>query len=78
MHACGTCDARATHVASCPSPLVAAFSRRQDVARFCDSVTNLYSNLSKPILDIALYTYKLTTTIGMQGPGNMLGYAWLC
>jgi len=46
----------------------------QDVARFCQSVTDLYSNLSKPLLDIVLYTYKLSSSIGMQGPGNMLLY----
>jgi hypothetical protein len=34
----------------------------------------LYSNLSKPLLDMAVYTYKLSHTIGLQGPGTMLGY----
>ena len=38
----------------------------QDVEKFCDSVVDLYSNLSKPVLDIAIYVKKLTDTIGGQ------------
>ncbi|ESO88146.1 hypothetical protein LOTGIDRAFT_206931 [Lottia gigantea] len=46
----------------------------QDVEKFCDSVAELYSNLSKPILDVILYTVKLTGAIGAQGPFYMLLY----
>jgi len=46
----------------------------QDVEKFCNTVSDLYTNLSKPILDVALYVYKLTGTIGFQGPALMLGY----
>ncbi|KAJ8010450.1 hypothetical protein DPEC_G00075200 [Dallia pectoralis] len=46
----------------------------QDVEKFCNSVVDLYSNLSKPILDIGLYIYKLTTAIGAQGPASMMAY----
>ncbi|XP_062581521.1 ATP-binding cassette sub-family D member 3-like isoform X2 [Saccostrea cucullata] len=46
----------------------------QDVDKFCDSVAELYSNLSKPLLDVVLYTAKLTGSIGAQGPAVMLGY----
>ncbi|XP_041357147.1 ATP-binding cassette sub-family D member 3-like [Gigantopelta aegis] len=46
----------------------------QDVEKFCDSVAELYSNLSKPVLDVLLYTIKLTGAIGIQGPVCMLGY----
>ncbi len=42
----------------------------QDVERFTASVVELYSNVSKPILDMCVYTYKLSHTIGLQGPGN--------
>ncbi|KAI1883123.1 hypothetical protein AGOR_G00241990 [Albula goreensis] len=46
----------------------------QDVERFCNSVVDLYSNLSKPLLDIGLYIFKLTTSIGAQGPASMMAY----
>ncbi|KAG9329168.1 hypothetical protein JZ751_007380 [Albula glossodonta] len=46
----------------------------QDVEKFCNSVVDLYSNLSKPLLDIGLYIFKLTTSIGAQGPASMMAY----
>nr|KAF6442990.1 ATP binding cassette subfamily D member 3 [Molossus molossus] len=46
----------------------------QDVEKFCNSVVDLYSNLSKPFLDIVLYIYKLTSAIGAQGPASMMAY----
>ncbi|KAF6729871.1 ATP-binding cassette sub-family D member 3 [Oryzias melastigma] len=46
----------------------------QDVEKFCNSVVDLYSNLSKPLLDIALYIFKLTNAIGAQGPAVMMAY----
>jgi ATP-binding cassette subfamily D (ALD) protein 3 len=46
----------------------------QDVLKFCESVTELYSNISKPILDIGLYFYRLSSSIGAQGPLTMLLY----
>uniref|UniRef100_A0A8C9RKJ6 ATP-binding cassette sub-family D member 3 n=1 Tax=Scleropages formosus TaxID=113540 RepID=A0A8C9RKJ6_SCLFO len=46
----------------------------QDVEKFCNSVVDLYSNLSKPLLDIALYIFKLTSAIGAQGPACMMAY----
>ncbi|KAM9775230.1 ATP-binding cassette sub-family D member 3a isoform X2 [Syngnathus typhle] len=46
----------------------------QDVEKFCNSVVELYSNLSKPLLDIGLYIFKLTSAIGAQGPAVMMSY----
>ncbi|XP_051867495.1 ATP-binding cassette sub-family D member 3a [Pristis pectinata] len=46
----------------------------QDVEKFCNSVVDLYSNLSKPLLDIILYIFKLTSAIGAQGPASMMAY----
>ncbi|XP_051970500.1 ATP-binding cassette sub-family D member 3 isoform X3 [Xyrauchen texanus] len=46
----------------------------QDVEKFCNSVVDLYSNLSKPLLDIGLYIFKLTAAIGAQGPTTMMAY----
>ena len=37
-----------------------------DVDRFCDSCTDLYSNIAKPILDISIYVYRLTSSLGGQ------------
>lgn len=45
-----------------------------DVERFASSVVHLYGNISKPILDICIYTVKLSASIGMQGPSYMLLY----
>ncbi|CAL1538009.1 unnamed protein product [Lymnaea stagnalis] len=46
----------------------------QDTEKFCDCVAELYSNLSKPILDVILYSVKLAGAIGVMGPTYMLMY----
>lgn len=46
----------------------------QDVEKFCNSVADLYSNLSKPVLDIVIYIRQLALAIGAQGPATMIGY----
>lgn len=38
----------------------------QDVDKFCESVTDLYSNILKPLLDIFIYVYRLTSVLGGQ------------
>ncbi|KAG0154991.1 hypothetical protein PDIDSM_564 [Penicillium digitatum] len=38
-----------------------------DVSRFSDSLAELYSNLAKPILDMAFYNYSLSKTVGGEG-----------
>lgn len=48
-----------------------------DVERFCTSITELYSNISKPMLDIVIYVQRLAVTIGGQGPGIMMLYLFL-
>ncbi|XP_075235761.1 ATP binding cassette subfamily D member Pmp70 [Lycorma delicatula] len=45
-----------------------------DVDKFCDSFADLYSNICKPLLDIFIYVYQLTTTIGGATPGLMMIY----
>lgn len=37
-----------------------------DIDKFCESVTDLYSNISKPVLDITIYVYQLTMHLGGQ------------
>lgn len=46
----------------------------QDLEKFCQSITDLYSNVSKPLLDILIYARKLGQSIGYQGPLYMLAY----
>nr|QER78497.1 ATP-binding cassette transporter [Diaphorina citri] len=45
-----------------------------DLDKFCDMFTDLYSNICKPVLDIVIYVYRLTSTLGYQTPTVMLGY----
>ena len=45
-----------------------------DVDKFCESCTDLYSNVAKPLLDIVIYVYRLTTNLGGQTPLIMLSY----
>eukprot|EP01121_Diplochlamys_sp_Union-15-3_P006172 TRINITY_DN1667_c0_g2_i1.p1 TRINITY_DN1667_c0_g2~~TRINITY_DN1667_c0_g2_i1.p1 ORF type:complete len:656 (-),score=65.85 TRINITY_DN1667_c0_g2_i1:33-2000(-) len=46
----------------------------QDVDKFCACLSNLYSNVSKPILDIIIYARKLSGSLGVIVPSSMLGY----
>ncbi|XP_059470318.1 ATP-binding cassette sub-family D member 3 isoform X2 [Neocloeon triangulifer] len=45
-----------------------------DVEKFCDTVVDLYSNISKPLLDIGIYVYRLTMNIGFKTPSVMMVY----
>lgn len=38
-----------------------------DVSRFANSLAELYSNLAKPILDIIIYNYSLSRSVGGEG-----------
>ncbi|RMZ78852.1 hypothetical protein DV738_g3701, partial [Chaetothyriales sp. CBS 135597] len=38
-----------------------------DVARFSNSLAELYSNLAKPILDMVIYNYSLSKSVGGEG-----------
>ena len=38
-----------------------------DVARFANSLAELYSNLAKPVLDMAIYNYSLSRSVGGEG-----------
>ncbi|XP_039749125.1 ATP-binding cassette sub-family D member 3 [Pararge aegeria] len=45
-----------------------------DIDKFCDTVIDLYSNISKPLLDISIYLYRLTVNLGPSTPGIMMAY----
>lgn len=38
-----------------------------DVSRFSNSLAELYSNLAKPILDMVIYNYSLSKSVGGEG-----------
>lgn len=45
-----------------------------DVEKFCNMFADLYSNISKPLLDIFIYVYQLTSNLGGTTPGIMMSY----
>ncbi|ODN05225.1 ATP-binding cassette sub-family D member 3 [Orchesella cincta] len=45
-----------------------------DVEKFTSTLANLYSQMSKPLLDIIIYVYGISSTIGASVPGTMLLY----
>lgn len=45
-----------------------------DIDKFCESVTDVYSNVSKPALDIVLYVYRLTVSLGGKTPSILMLY----
>ncbi|CAH3986668.1 unnamed protein product [Pieris brassicae] len=45
-----------------------------DIEKFCDTVIDLYSYISKPLLDISIYLYRLTVNLGPSTPGLMMAY----
>lgn len=38
-----------------------------DIARFSNSLAELYSNLAKPVLDMVIYNYSLSKSVGGEG-----------
>lgn len=49
-----------------------------EIDNFSSSVANLYSNITKPLLDFILFTRKLAKTMGYQGPILMILWYVLC
>jgi ATP-binding cassette subfamily D (ALD) protein 3 len=45
-----------------------------DIERWGYSLSNLYSNFSKPVLDIILFSRKLSQFLGYEGPMIMIGW----
>ncbi|UZJ52748.1 hypothetical protein CBS101457_002068 [Exobasidium rhododendri] len=44
-----------------------------DVSKFCDTLSALYSNISKPTLDILIFNYQLAQNLGWQGVAGLFG-----
>lgn len=49
-----------------------------DIDRFCTSVADLYSNISKPAIDIYLFSRRLSHSLGPSGPIAMISYFAVC
>ena len=53
----------------------------EDVAKFCLAASELYSNLAKPILDIVIYWYQLSNSVGGEALTSLMvfvqGSAWI-
>lgn len=45
-----------------------------DVDKFANSLTMQYSNLTKPLMDIILFSKKLSQSLGWQGPILLVGW----
>lgn len=48
-----------------------------DIEKWSYALANLYNNFSKPLLDIVLFSKKLSETIGYEGPLLMIGWFFL-
>ncbi|CAI4224193.1 unnamed protein product [Auanema sp. JU1783] len=46
----------------------------QDVDKFCEGIVELYSNLSKPIVDVLLYVSRLGGSLGFGAPALLFTY----
>lgn len=44
----------------------------QDIDKWAHSLSNLYSNITKPILDIVLFSKRLAAILGWQGPASII------
>jgi ATP-binding cassette subfamily D (ALD) protein 3 len=54
----------------CNSPVCFA----ADIDKLCSSIVSVFQQVLKPSVDACVYLVKLTQSIGLQGPGTMLGY----
>lgn len=46
----------------------------QDIVKFSESLSHLYSDIAKPLVDIGLFALKLGQSIGSEAPLAMLSY----
>ncbi len=45
-----------------------------DIENFCQNLSELYSTIFKPLLDVCVFTMKLNQTTGWMGPAILYGY----
>ena len=46
----------------------------QDIDKWANSLSTMYSNFSKPLLDIVLFSKKLSELVGWDGPCYLIGW----
>uniref|UniRef100_A0A0K0D0I8 ATP-binding cassette sub-family D member 3 n=1 Tax=Angiostrongylus cantonensis TaxID=6313 RepID=A0A0K0D0I8_ANGCA len=46
----------------------------QDVNKFCEGFVELYSNVTKPIVDVLLYVSRLSGALGWSAPATLFSY----
>lgn len=46
----------------------------QDIEHFATNLSNLYATTFKPVVDIVLFTRRLASSVGLQGPAMMYMY----
>ncbi|CAG8453533.1 2698_t:CDS:10 [Acaulospora morrowiae] len=46
----------------------------QDIDKFSENLSHLYSDIAKPIVDMILFAYKLGEAIGREAPIYIIGY----
>ncbi|ORY95546.1 ABC transporter transmembrane region 2-domain-containing protein [Syncephalastrum racemosum] len=46
----------------------------QDIDKFSENLSHLYSDIAKPVVDICLFAYKLGEAIGNEAPFFMIAY----
>jgi len=49
----------------------------QDIDKWANSLSSLYSNFSKPLLDIIFFSKKLAELVGWEGPTMMIAWYFL-
>ncbi|KAL9642527.1 hypothetical protein ABK040_011094 [Willaertia magna] len=49
----------------------------QDVDLFCKNISDLFLDLLNPMIDVVLYSWKLTTLIGIGGPISVVLYVFI-
>lgn len=49
----------------------------EDVEKWAQSLSGLYLNVSKPVLDIILFSKKLAELVGWEGPGLVVGWYFI-
>ena len=49
----------------------------QDIEKFSTSLARFYSNVTKPFLDIALFSRELAKVVGWEGPVAICGWFFL-